>query len=73
MTADFSARKKTKDLQKDLEASRAVIERLRVNLALAHLGRMMLKEEMAQRLKEIAELCEDVRRRALNFKSLKEA
>ena len=49
MTADFSASKKTEDLQKDLEASKAEIERLRVDLALAHSGRRMLEEEMSQR------------------------
>jgi len=73
MTADFSASKKTEDLQKDLEASRAEIERLRVDLALAHSGRRMLEEEMAQRAKEIDELREEMRRLARDFKSLKEA
>jgi len=56
MQANFSASKKTEDLQKDLEASKAEIERLRVDLDLAHSGRRMLEEEMAQRAKEIAEL-----------------
>jgi len=73
MTADFSASKKTEDLQKDLEASRAEIERLRVDLALAHSGRRMLEEEMAQRAKEIAELRDEMRRLARDLKSLKEA
>jgi len=56
MTADFSASKRTEDLQKDLEARKAQIERLRVDLALAHSDRRMLEEQMAQRAKEIAEL-----------------
>jgi len=43
MTADFSASKRTEDLQKDLEASKAEIERLRVDLALAHSGRRRLE------------------------------
>jgi len=73
MTADFSASKKTEDLQKDLEASRAEIERLRVDLALALSGRRMLEEEMAQRAKEIAELRDEMRRLARDLKSLKEA
>jgi len=56
MTADFSAAKKTEDLQKDLEASRAEIERLRVDLALAHSGRRALEEELAAQAKILAEL-----------------
>jgi len=70
MTADFSASKRTEDLQKDLEASKAEIERLRIDLALAHSSRRMLEEEMAQRAKEIAELREEMRRLAKEFKNL---
>jgi len=72
MTADFSARKKTEDLQKELKASRAEIERLRVDLALAHSGRRMLEEEMAQRAKEIAELRAEMLKLARDFKHLKQ-
>jgi len=56
MQADFSAYKKAEGIQIELEASKAEIERLRVDLTLAHLGRRMLEEERAQRAKEIAEL-----------------
>ena len=72
MTADFSASKKTEDLQKELEGSRAEIERLRVELALAHSGRRMLEEEMVQRAREIAELREEIRKFAREVKGLKE-
>ena len=46
MIEDVCASKKTEDLQKDLEASVAVIERLRVDLALAHSGLRALEEDM---------------------------
>jgi len=72
MTADFSASKKTEDLQKDLEASKAEIERLRVDLALAHSGRRMLEEDMAAQARMIAELKEEMRKLARDLKSLKE-
>jgi len=73
MTADFSASKKTEDLQKDLEASKAEIERLRVDLALAHSGRRMLEEELAAQARTLTELREEMRRIARDLKSLKEA
>jgi len=72
MTADFSASKKTEELQKDLEASKAEIERLRVDLALAHSGRRMLEEEMATQARMIAELQNEMRRLARDLKNLKE-
>ena len=71
MTADFSASKKTEDLQKDLEASKAEIERLRVDLALAHSGRRMLEEELASQARTLTELREEMRRIAKDLKSLK--
>jgi integrase len=73
MTADFSAAKKTEDLQKDLEASRAEIERLRVDLALAHSGRRMLEEELAAQARTLTELREEMRRIAKDLKRLKES
>ena len=73
MTADFSASKKTEDLQKDLEASKAEIERLRVDLALAHSGRRMLEEELATQARTLTELREEMRRIARDLKTLKEA
>jgi len=72
MTADFSASKKTEDLQKDLEASKAEIERLRADLVLAHSGRRMLEEELASQARTLAELREEMRRLAKDLKSLKE-
>ena len=69
MQADLSASKKTESLQIELEASKAEIERLRVDLA--HSGRRMLEIEMAQRAKETAELREEMHRLARDFKSLK--
>jgi len=72
MTADFSASKRTEDLQKDLEASKAEIERLRVDLALAHSGRHMLEEELAAQARTLTELREEMRRIARDLKSLKE-
>ena len=71
MTADFSASKKTEDLQKDLEASKAEIERLRVDVALAHSGRRMLEEELAAQARTLTELREEMRRIAKDLKSLK--
>ena len=62
VTADFSASKRTEDLQKDLEASKAEIERLRVDLALAHSGRRMLEEESAAQARTLTELREEMRR-----------
>ncbi len=73
MTADFSAAKKTEDLQKHLEAGRAEIERLRVDLALAHSGRRMLEEELAAQARTLAELKDEMRRLAKDLKSLKES
>jgi len=73
MTADFSASKRTEDLQKDLEASKAEIERLRVDLALAHSGRRMLEEELAAQARTLTELREEMRRIARDLKSLKES
>jgi len=73
MTADFSASKKTEDLQKDLEASKTEIERLRVDLALAHSGRRMLEEELATQARTLTELREEMRRIARDLKSLKGA
>jgi len=72
MNADLSASKKTEDLQKDLEASKAEIERLRVDLALAHSGRRMLEEELASQARTLTELREEMRRIAKDLKSLKE-
>ena len=69
---DFGASKKIGHLEKDLEASRDEIERLRADLALALSGRKVLEEEMAQRAKEIAELREEMRKLARDLKSLKE-
>ena len=71
MTADFSASKRTEDLQKDLEASKAEIERLRADLALAHSGRRMLEEELASQARTLTELREEMRRIAKDLKSLK--
>jgi len=73
MQADFSASKKTEDLQKDLEAGKAEIERLRVDLALAHSGRRMLEEELAGQARTLAELKDEMRRLARDLKSLKES
>jgi len=73
VTADFSANKKTEDLQKDLEASKAEIERLRADLALAHSGRRMLEEELASQARTLTELREEMRRIARDLKSLKES
>lgn len=73
MQADFSASKKTEDFQIELEACKAEIERLQVDLALAHSGRRMLEEKIAQRAKETAELREEMRRLARDLKSPKEA
>jgi len=50
----------------------AEIEWLRVDLALAHSGRRMLEEEMAQRAKEIAELREEIRKFAKELRNLKQ-
>lgn len=73
MQADFSATKKTEDLQKDLEVSKVEIERLRVDLALAHSGRRALEEEMATQARMLTELREEMRRIAKDLKSLKES
>jgi len=63
--------KQAGDFQKDLEGSRAEIERLRVDLALAHSGRRMLEEELAAQARTLSELREEMRRIARDLKTLK--
>jgi len=71
--ANISVERQLIYLHKQLEASKAEIELLRVDLALAHSGRRTLGEDMAAQARMMAERREEMCRQARNLKSLRKA
>ena len=71
--ANISVERQLFYLHKQLEASKAEIERLRVDLALVHSGRRTLGEDIAAQARMMAERREEAREQAWNLKSLRKA